>query len=223
MMGHEGVRRLTEHMLAEQLPARLAVIRSAVPPVPVDNAPPTWPPDPHVFCADVIPDRSDWFPAVMVGSAKLRAMKATEGGSAGIHWTCDYDLDIAVAVVAAQAGGDVLASVGRDRLLLALRETLLVHPKIAPWAWLSMRGVTEETGPISEDMAARPMSGGVVTLTCQTVESVDEHRWNVRRTDVGIEVASAEQPFSPQMTPQMTPPQPWRDDDRIVIKKGSPA
>lgn len=188
MIGHEGVRRLTEAMLRTELPKRLKVIRAAVPPVPVDNSPADWPPDPHVFCADVIPDRSDWYPAVMVNSAKLTDMSATEAGDAGVAFLCTYEFDVAVAVVAAQAGGEVLASVGRDRILLALRETLILHSEIGKHVWLTVRGLTEETGPIAEDISARPMSAGVISLSAKAIEAVDDHTWPLRRLDVGLEV-----------------------------------
>ena len=86
MIGHEGVRRLTEAHLIELLPGFLSEVRAQVPPVDVDNEPPVWPPDPHVMCADEFPDRSDKLPSVIVTSAELLGMKAEEGGAC-TEWT----------------------------------------------------------------------------------------------------------------------------------------
>lgn len=178
MLGHEGARRLLEQALAVAVPARLAMIRDRVPPVPVAGAPQVWPPDPKVLCADVIPDRSDWLPAVMVGSTKLEGLRAMEGGI-GQQWLCTYSGDVAVAVVADNPASETLASVGRDRLLLAVREALLTHSRLADGVAVQLRGLTEDTGPVSEDMAARPMCGGVIPITIQAVEALDEHRWPI--------------------------------------------
>lgn len=188
MIGHEGVRRLTEAHLAAHLPAKLDQIRAQTPPVPVDNAPDVWPPNPKVFCSDVVPTRSDLLPAVMVGSSQLLSLQACEGGAAA-EWQGRYQFDVNAVCVSPHAGGDVLAGIGRDRLVLAVREILIEYPDAGGGVRLLCRDLVEDTGPVGQDDASRPKGGGVTTVQADTVETLNGHSWPV--TDLTIDTAAA--------------------------------
>lgn len=174
MLGHEGVRRYTEDHLKMVLPVKLDEIRERTPPVEVEHEPDVWPKNPHVSCADEFPTKSDKLPSVIVTSAQLLSMSAEEAGSA-TEWDCIYQLDLACCVVSPQAGGVTLASVGRDRILLALREICLQTPQVGPRVRIVAGDATEETGPAKEDAAARPMSVGLITVRIEATETLTEH------------------------------------------------
>lgn len=175
MLGHEGIRRYTEDHLKMVLPVKLDEIRERTPPVEVENCPDVWPPETvHVMCADEFPTKSDKLPSVIVTSAQLLSMAAEEAGSA-TEWDCIYQLDLACCVVSPQAGGVTLASVGRDRILLALREICLQTPQVGPRVRIVAGDATEETGPAKEDSAARPMSVGLITVRIESTETLAEY------------------------------------------------
>lgn len=171
MLGHEGVRRLTEAHLIARVPDALQQVRDTTPPVEVEHEPPVWPPDPHVMVADEFPERSDKLPCVIVTSAELLGMDAEEGG-ASPEWVCRYQLDLGCLVVSPQAGHLTLASVGRDRILLALRHICIDEPEVAPGVRLVCRELTEETGPGKQDSASRPMAGGLITIQIEAIETL---------------------------------------------------
>ena len=196
MIGHEGVRRLTEKHLAERLPAALAAIRAAVPPVEVDNEPAVWPPDPHVMCADEFPERSDKLPAVIVTSAQLLDMKAEQGG-ASPEWVCTYQLDLGALVVSPQSGQLTLASIGRDRILLALRHIAIAEPQVGPNVRLVCREMTEETGPGKQDSASRPMAAGLITLQVEAIESLAETTFDIETITTDVSAVDAAQSLTP--------------------------
>lgn len=194
MLGHEGVRRLTEKHLRDRLPERMTAIRSQFPPVAVDNEPAVWPPDPHVMCADEFPERSDKLPAVIVTSADLLDMKAEEGG-ASPTWVCTYQLDLGCIVVSPQSGQLTLASIGRDRILLAMRHICISDPQVGPGVRLLCRELTEETGPGKQDSAQRPLAAGLITIQVEAVETLDETGFDLTDFDTTITVVDARQPL----------------------------
>ena len=195
MIGHEGVRRLTEAHLASLLPAKLDAIRAKVPLVDVDHEPAVWPPNPTVMCSDAIPDRSDRLPAVLIGSSQLLALKATDGGAAA-EWLGRYQFDVNIVVVSPAAGGDVLSGVGRDRLALAVREVLIEHPDTGHGVTLLTRDLTEETGPAREDAAGRPLAAAVITVQAETVETLEEHSIPITEFTTEISAVDARQTFT---------------------------
>jgi hypothetical protein len=192
MLGHEGVRRLTEAHLIELLPGFLAEVRAQVPPVDVDNEPAVWPPDPHVMCADEFPDRSDKLPSVIVTSAELLGMKAEEGGAC-TEWTCTYQLDLGVLVVSPQSGQLTLASIGRDRVLLALRHICLRRPDVTGTVSIDARQLTEETGPGKQDSASRPLAAGLITVRIVAVETLDEISFPISTITTDVTAVDAAQ------------------------------
>lgn len=194
MLGHEGVRRLTEAHLAALLPAELGRIRAATPPVDVDNEPAVWPPNPSVFCSDTIPNRSDRLPAVMVGSSQMLSLKAEESGI-GPVWRGRYQFDINVLVVSPHAGGDTLASIGRDRLVLAVIKLLLRTPDTGHGVVLLTRDLVSETGPAREDEASRPIAAGVITVQADTEEFLDEDSIPIDSITTDVTVVDASQPL----------------------------
>lgn len=192
MIGHEGVRRLTEKHLAELLPSFLAEVRAQVPPVDVDHEPPVWPTDPHVMCADEFPERSDKLPSVIVTSAELLGMKAEEGG-ASPEWTCTYQLDLGALVVSPQSGQLTLASIGRDRVLLALRHICLRRPDVTDKVTIDARQLTEETGPGKQDSASRPLAAGLITVQIVAVETLDETSFPIDTITTDVTAVDAAQ------------------------------
>lgn len=194
MLGSEGVRRLTEAHFAALLPGELGRIWAQVPPVPVDSEPAVWPPIPSVFCSDTIPDRSDRLPAVMIGSATLVSLKAEEAGIGQI-WRGRYTFDINVLVVSPQAGGDTLASIGRDRLVLAVIKLLLRTPDTGHGVVLLTRDLTAETGPAREDQASRPIAAGVISVQADTEELFDDDTIPIESITTELSAVDAAQPL----------------------------
>lgn len=192
MIGPEGVRRLTEAHLAALLPGELDRIRAATPPVEVHNEPDVWPPNPKVFCSDKIPDRSDKLPAVMVGSCQLLSLKAEESGI-GATWYGRYSFDISALVVSPNAGGDTLATIGRDRLVLAVIKLLLRHPDTGHGVTLLTRDLTAETGPAREDETSRPLAAGVITVQADTEEIFDDDSIPIESITTVIDAVDASQ------------------------------
>lgn len=167
MRGHEYPRRLLAAMLADQVPRRLAVLRAEM-----DD---TWPPDPAaVLLSDRLPDDESLYPCILVTSTRMTSMKATSATATVDGFVCTYELTIAVAVRAARHGGDEAASIGRDRVLLAVREALLTAGQLANDCQAVVRGLGEQTGQAGEDMQARPLSLGNLTLSALVYETVTD-------------------------------------------------
>lgn len=158
-------RRLVADMLTARLPDRLAALA-----VELDAG--FDPPPPACYrLVDALPD-DDTNPRVLVSSAvatKRRAMAADP------HAERDYAyaLTVIVTCYATRALDPERASVTRDLLLLAVRECLLLHGRLADDARVSQLG-EEETGPgETEDRAGRALSVGVLPVVVHVTEAIN--------------------------------------------------
>ena len=120
MKGHEYARAQVRAHLQAKVPARLAAIKAAL------QA--TTPAAPAAYLlADRLPTDPALYPCILINSTGVPRMRSqavyADGDSA--DFIVVYDLRIVVACRTDVAGGDEAASVDRDRLLLAVRETLL--------------------------------------------------------------------------------------------------
>lgn len=188
MSGHEYPRALLLSMLMQQVPGRLDAIKAALTSDP--EAPVTWPPTPNGWLlADRLPQREDYYPAVIVSSTQGRLDAAVQSGlgtdgAGDFIWR--YDLTIGVAVVASRHGGDDEASVGRDRLMLACREAVMLNPKLADNCRLILRGLSETTGAALEDLQSRALALGNLSVGVEVTETLTDQIGEISSTSTSV-------------------------------------
>lgn len=165
MKGHEYPRRLLREMLEGQVPIRLSLVRTA--------AEEQWPPDPKAYLlADALPMKEEQYPTVLITSSTGRPNVHLQAGLG--EFVYEYELTVGVAVVASRHGGEELASVGRDRIMLAVREALMLNAKLADDCNLVTRDMAEQTGAAVENLQSKPMSLGNITLAVRVVEELTD-------------------------------------------------
>lgn len=186
MKGHEYPRRMLKAMLEERVPQRLAVIRANA------QSEEEWPPDPRAYLlADALPMKEEQYPCVLITSSEATTANALQGGLGDFVY--EYQISIGVAVVAGRHGGDVRASIGRDRILLAVRESLRLFSRLADDCVVYTRNMPEVTGAPSETMQSAPMSLGNIAVTVAVTESLNDWITNdglpvaVETFNVGVE------------------------------------
>ena len=198
MKGHEYPRQLLAAMLQRAVPERLARIRAAATTDPL--APNTWPPDPKSYLlADQLPMKEELYPAVVITSTTGSVDSNLQAGLG--EFIYEYALTVGVAVVAPRHGGETVSSVGRDRILLAIREALLLNAHLADDCFAVVRGLREETGAAIETLQSQPMSLGNVLFTVRVVEQLTDPLTTEDGSDVvvvttdvdvvGVDAASA--------------------------------
>lgn len=167
MKGHEYARQLLRTMLATEVPLRLDAIRAAHTVDP--EAPETWPPDPKAYLlADQLPMKEEQYPAVLITSSTAQPDTNLQAGLG--EFIYEYALTVGVAVVAPRHGGEERSSIGRDRILLAVREALMLNASLADDCFAVVRGMTETTGAAVETLQSQPMSLGNLTFAVRVVE-----------------------------------------------------
>jgi hypothetical protein len=166
MLGHEFARvTMRDHLIAG-VPARLALIRAAW------SA--TTPADPAAYLlADTLPLDASQYPIVLVQSTSLVDQRATESGQLGV-WICEYAVTVVVAARSDVAGDWEGASRQRDRLLLAVRETLMMGRELADNAFAVTQGMSEEIGDAAQDVQSRPLAAGTITLRVRVAEELSD-------------------------------------------------
>lgn len=165
MRGHEYVRSLVCSMLESQVPLRLAKIRTEL-----DT---DWPANPHAYLlADQLPLKEEQYPAVMVSSTTASRDTALQAGLG--EFIYEYAMTVAVAVVSSRHGGEEQASVGRDRILLAVREALMLNASLADDCFLAVRSMSEQTGAAMETMQSKPMCLGNVSIIARVIETLED-------------------------------------------------
>lgn len=170
MRGHEYVRATVRDHLAATVPTRLAAIRSAL---EVDS--PDNPPAGAYLLADGLPTDPALFPCVVImstGSPTMRRQSATAAGDAG-DYVVGYSLTIVVACRTDVAGGEEMASRDRDRLMLAVRESLLGRGSFPADFELLTQDIAEETGAAAQDLRGRPLAAGQLSLGAAVLETLD--------------------------------------------------
>lgn len=166
MNGHELVRTAILDLLRAQVPGRLAVLRAARSLSPADA------PDPVVYALDERWPSKDTWPAVCVPSTELRSLIREANDAGAETWTGTYAVNVAVGTRFDEHRATNEAALQRDRLLLAVREVLLLSPKPQAGVRIMPNSIAEEAGTPGEDIAARPHALGVVSFTVQTEETI---------------------------------------------------
>jgi hypothetical protein len=194
--GHEYPRALLLSMLMQEVPGRLDAIKARLTADP--EAPVTWPPTPNGWLlADRLPQREDYYPAVIVSSTQGRLDQAVQSGL-GVSGEGDfiwrYDLTIGVAVIATRHGGDDEASIGRDRILLACREAVMLNPKLSDSCRLILRGLSETTGAAVEDLQSRAMALGNLSVGVEVTETLTDQLGVVTESSTSITAHDAADP-----------------------------
>lgn len=165
MKGHEYPRSLIQDMLEVQVPVRLAQIR--------ESYGADWPQDPKAYLkADSLPMKEEQYPCVLITATSASVDSNIQAGLG--EFIYEYALTVQVAVVASRHGGETYASVGRDRILLAVREALMLNAQLAPDCFAVVRAVTEQTGAAVESLQGKPMSLGNITFAVRVVEELDD-------------------------------------------------
>ena len=165
MKGHEYPRQLVREMLEQQVPARLELLRAVL---ETD-----WPANPRAYLlADQLPLKEEQYPCVLVTSTTAAPDIAIQAGLG--EFIYEYALTIGVAVVSSRHGGETVASVGRDRILLAVREALMLNANLAPDCFLVVRNLSEQTGAAVETMQSKSMSLGNITLAVRVIETLED-------------------------------------------------
>lgn len=169
MKGHEYARAQVKTHLAATVGTRLAAIRSAL-----NVSTPTNPTSGSYLLADSLPTDPNLYPCVVImstGAPRIRRQSVTASGDTA-DFVVVYDLRVVVACRVDTAGGDEAASVDRDRLLLAVRESLLGRANLPTDVEMVVGDLAEETGAAAQDLRGRPLAAGQVTFSVAVLETL---------------------------------------------------
>ena len=161
MRGHEWVREATRTYLESEVPVRLAAHLAA------NNL--TSPSTDVTFLLQDVLEGVDTFPVVLVKSTSSAAVKWVKQNT----WWWDYELEVIVACDHRVHGSYEAASTDRDRLLLAVRESILTmvltdDAELIPGKW------PEETGAAVQTLAGIPLAAGTMSFTVRLVETITD-------------------------------------------------
>ncbi len=169
MKGHESARGLLRDYLAAYVPLRLALLR--------DDLGTLTPDDPAVYLlADGLPDNDPTkYPAVVVMSSRTTGMtrrRATTDGEMAI-FDVDYELTVVVACERNDYVADEQASTDRDRLMLAVRECLVLPVALDDTTLiLATPAPAEQTGAASQTLRGNPIAAGTITCYVRATEAL---------------------------------------------------
>ena len=169
MRGHEYARAQVKAHLAATVGPRLAAIRSAL-----TVTTPTNPAAGAYLLADSLPTDPNLYPVVVImstGAPRIRRQSVTASGDSA-DFIVVYDLRVVVACRVDVAGGEEAASVDRDRLLLAVRESLLGRANLPADLEMVVGDLAEETGAAAQDLRGRPLAAGEVTFSVAVLETL---------------------------------------------------
>ena len=169
MRGHEYARAQVKAHLAATVGPRLAAIRSAL-----TVTTPTNPAAGAYLLADSLPTDPNLYPVVVImstGAPRIRRQSVSAAGDTS-DFIVVYDLRVVVACRTDVAGGDEAASVDRDRLLLAVRESLLGRANLPSDLEMVVGDLAEETGAAAQDLRGRPLAAGEVTFSVAVLETL---------------------------------------------------
>jgi hypothetical protein len=105
------------------------------------------------------------------GAPRIRRQSVSAAGDTS-DFIVVYDLRVVVACRTDVAGGDEAASVDRDRLLLAVRESLLGRANLPSDLEMVVGDLAEETGAAAQDLRGRPLAAGEVTFSVAVLETL---------------------------------------------------
>lgn len=169
MRGHEYARATVRDHLAATVPLRLAAIRSSL-----NVGTPADPPRHAYLLADALPTDPALYPCVVVmstGAPTMRRQSVTAAGDSA-DYVVGYSLTVVVASRTDTAGGEEEASRDRDRLMLAVRESLLGRASLPADLELLTQDMSEETGAAAQDLRGRPLAAGQITLGAAVLETL---------------------------------------------------
>lgn len=161
MKGHEYVREAIRTYLETAVPARLAAHLAG-------NGLSSPNPAELTFLLEDTLQGVTSFPAVLV---KSTAATLDKWVSTRTFWY-SYDVEIIVACDHRVHGSFEAASVDRDRVLLAVRESLLGLVGLPDDIDIPARAMPEETGAAVETLAGVPLAAGTVRFTARVSETV---------------------------------------------------
>lgn len=165
MLGHEAVKAAVLDVLQTNVPDRLDAIRTALAV--------TSPVDPATYVAADSLTVATEFPVVLVRSTSmgtLRAAGTVDPGSEST-WVGRYDVEVVVACDSATHGDYAAACADRDRLLLAVREVLLLTSGVGDIELLTAN-LAEDTGAAAETLRGAPLAAGSITLSALATETL---------------------------------------------------
>jgi hypothetical protein len=169
MRGHEYARAQVKAHLAATVGPRLAAIRSAL-----TVTTPTNPAAGAYLLADSLPTDPNLYPVVVImstGAPRIRRQSVSAAGDTS-DFIVVYDLRVVVACRVDSAGGEEAASRDRDRLLLAVRESLLGRANLPSDLEMVVGDLAEETGAAAQDLRGRPLAAGEVTFSVAVLETL---------------------------------------------------
>lgn len=169
MNGHEAVKTLVRDYLQVWLPLRLELLRQGL---EVD-----LPVNPNSYSlADNLPQNDPaMYPAVLVMSTRTVGMTRRKATSAGdlAEFDVDYEVIVVVAAEHDEYGDSESAALHRDRLLLAVRECLLLPAALdADTHILPNPLPVEQTGAAAETLRGQALAAGQVTFQVRSVETL---------------------------------------------------
>ncbi len=185
MKGHESARGLLRDYLAAYVPLRLALIR--------DDLATLTPADPAVYLlADGLPDNDPTrYPAVVVMSSRTVGMtrrRAASDGDLAIY-DVDYEITVIVACERSEYVADEQASVDRDRLMLAVRECLILPVALDDTTTiLATPAPAEQTGAASQTLRGNPIAAGTITCYLRAMEVLIPNATLVDLIEAAVEV-----------------------------------
>jgi len=196
MGGHEAVKTLVRAHLEQWLPIRLELIRLAL-----DV---TSPIDPRSYSlADNLPQNDPaLYPAVLVMSTRTVGMSRRKATSAGdlAEFDVDYEVVVVVASEHDEYGDNESAALHRDRLMLAVRECVLLPIPLSEDTHILPTPLPAEvTGPASESLRGLSLAAGQITFLVRSVEtllptaslvSILEHEVDVTAVDASQSIPS---------------------------------
>ncbi len=169
MKGHENARALIRTYLETFVPLRLALIR--------DDLTVTTPIDPAVYLlADELPDNDPTkYPAVIIQSSRTMGMtrrKATAAKEIAV-FDVDYEITVVVACERQEFVADEAASTDRDRLMLAVRECLILPVALdESTSILATPTPQEQTGAAFQTLRGNPLAAGTITCLVRAAEAL---------------------------------------------------
>lgn len=165
MEGHERPRRLVLAMLQATMPRRLEVARR--------RAGQPWPPDPRAYLvSDAMPMREEAFPCVLVQCTGSQLVQSSQAGLG--EFLFQYAMRAQVLVTSGREPGEEAASIGRDRMLLALREAVLLGGLGHEDYGIVRGSLAEEAGIAVETLQGRPVAVGSIEFTVNAIETLTD-------------------------------------------------